>query len=180
MLIQRLRAVEQMIQRLGGVVAWATLMPLIAVSFSAIIVRRLFNIGSTRLQELQWYLFLALVMLSLGSVYLRDAHIRLDVLSERLTPRTRAWIELVGVIGVLTPFCLILIVNGGDFAHTAFMVGERSRADLGLPMRWIPKSMLPVGGLLLLLAGLITAVRQAMFLLAHPREPSRNAAARAS
>lgn len=176
MLIQRFRAVEESVQRFGAVVAWATVIPLIAVSVYAIVARRLFNIGSMRLQELQWYLFLALVMLSLGAVYLRDAHIRLDVVSERLSPRTRAWIELGGVIVILAPFCLVLISSGGEFAHTAFKLGERSRADLGLPMRWIPKSMLPLGGLLLLVAGVTVAVRRSMFLAGRGPESSRESA----
>ena len=62
--IQRVRAVEHVFQRFGAAVAWATLIPLITVSVYAIIARRLLGIGSMRLQELAWYLFLALVMLS--------------------------------------------------------------------------------------------------------------------
>ena len=79
--------------------------------------------------------------------------------------RTRAWIEVLGCVLIIVPFCLLLIVYGGEFALGAFATGERSRAGLGLPMRWIIMSTLPLGGLLLLLAGLSIAVRNGAFLL---------------
>lgn len=146
------------------IVAWATLIPLIGVSIYDMVGRQFFNTGSMRLQELQWHFFMALVMLSLGHVYLRDGHVRIDILRDHMRPRTRAWIELAGCLVVLVPFCLMLIVFGGELAHGAFVTGERSRAPLGLPMRWIIVSGLPLGGLLLLVAGLSIAWRNCLFL----------------
>jgi TRAP-type mannitol/chloroaromatic compound transport system permease small subunit len=172
--------VERTIERLGIAVAWATVLPLIAVSVYDIVARRVFNTGSMRLQELAWYLFLALIMLSQGYAYLREAHVRIDVVSDRFGPRPRAWIELAGTVFVLVPFCLLLIVYGGEYAMRAWMTGERSRADIGLPMRWLPKSTLPVGGVLLLLAGLIVALRNALFLAGRAAEPARDTAPRAA
>lgn len=173
------RDLERGVAWLGVVVAWATLMPLIGVSVYDMVGRQFFNTGSTRLQELQWHLFMALVMLCLGSVYLRDGHVRIDILRDRMQQRTRAWIELLGCLLVLAPFCLMLIVFGGELAHGAFLTGERSRAPLGLPMRWIIVSSLPLGGLLLLVAGLCIAWRNALLLAgrassAAPDNPMTN------
>lgn len=86
--------------------------------------------------------------------------------------RTRAWIELSGCLLVLVPFCMVLIIHGGELALNAFATAERARALLGLPMRWIIKSTLPVGGLLLLLAGLSIAIRNAMFLAGRAADPA--------
>lgn len=159
------RTLERGMAWLGVVVAWATLIPLIAVSVYDIVGRQFFNTGSTRLQELEWHFFLALVMLCLGWAYLRDAHVRIDVVRHHIGPFTRAWIELLGCLAILVPLCVLLIVHGGEFALRAFATGERSRAAMGLPMRWIIMSTLPAGGLLLLLAGLSIAARNAMFLI---------------
>ena len=158
------RVLERSIAGVGVFVAWATLIPLIGVSVYDMVGRQFFNTGSTRLQELQWHFFMALVMLSLGHVYLRDGHVRIDILRDHMRPRTRAWIELVGCLVVLVPFCLTLIVFGGELAHGAFVTSERSRAPLGLPMRWIIISSLPLGGLLLLVAALSIAWRNCLFL----------------
>ena len=111
-------------------------------------------------------------MLGLGYAYLRDAHVRIDVVRDRLSPRTRAWTELAGCLLVLVPFCMMLIVHGGEIAVDSFVAREHARSPLGLPMRWIIKSALPVGGLLLLLAGFCVAVRNAMFLAGRVAEPA--------
>ena len=166
------RMLERGIIWLGAVVAWVTLIPLIAVSVYDMVGRQFFHVGSTRLQELEWHFFLAVVMLGLGYAYLRDAHVRIDILRDRLTLRTRAWIELFGCLLVLVPFCMMLIVHGGELALNSFVTTERARAPLGLPMRWIIKSTLPVGGLLLLLAGLSVAIRNAMFLAGRAAGPA--------
>lgn len=166
------RALERGIVWLGALAAWLTLVPLIAVSVYDMIARQFFHVGSTRLQELEWHLFLAVVMLSLGYAYLRDAHVRIDLVRERLKPRTRAWIELFGCVLVMAPFCMMLIIHGGELALNSFDTMERARAPLGLPMRWIIKSTLPVGGLFLLLAGLSVATRNAMFLAGRAASPA--------
>ncbi len=166
------RVLERGIIWIGALVAWVTLIPLIAVSVYDMIGRQFFRVGSTALQELEWHFFLTLVMLGLGYAYLRDAHVRIDIVRDHLMPRTRAWVELVGCLLVLIPFCLILIVHGGQFVLNSFATAEGARAALGLPMRWIIKSALPVGGLLLLLAGLSVAVRNAMFLAGRATGPA--------
>lgn len=166
------RGLERGIVSLGALVAWLTLIPLIAVSVYDMIGRQFFHVGSTRLQELEWHFFLAVVMLGLGYAYVSDAHVRIDILRDRMTPRMRAWVELLGSLLVLVPFCMILIVHGGELALNSFLENERARAPLGLPMRWIIKSALPVGGLLLLLAGLSVAIRNAMFLTGRAAGPA--------
>lgn len=166
------RGLERGIIWVGALVAWLTLIPLIAVSVYDMIGRQFFHVGSTRLQELEWHFFLAVVMLGLGYAYLRDAHVRIDIVRDRMTLLTRAWIELFGCLLVLVPFCMMLIVHGGEITWNSFVTTERARAPLGLPMRWIIKSALPVGGLLLLLAGASVAVRNAMFLAGRATEPA--------
>jgi len=166
------RILERGIIWFGALIAWITLIPLIAVSVYDMIGRQFFHVGSTRLQELEWHFFLAVVMLGLGYSYLRDAHVRIDILRDRLKLRTRAWIELFSCLLVLIPFCMVLIVHGGELTLNSFDTMERARAPLGLPMRWIIKSALPVGGLLLLLAGLSVATRNAMFLARRAAGPA--------
>ncbi len=163
-LLRACRALERGILRFGALVAWLTLVPLIAVSAYDIVGRQFFNTGSTRLQELEWHFFLVLVMLCLGWAYLHDAHVRIDIVRQRLSARVRAWIELFGYVFILLPFCVLLITYGGDVALRAFTTGERSRAAMGLPMRWIIMSAVPIGGLLLLLAGLTIAIRNWLLL----------------
>ncbi len=114
------------------------------------------HLGSTRLQELEWQLHMALFMLWIGAAYVRNAHVRIDLAVSRCTPRTRAWIELVCLLVFALPYCLVLLNYGADFAWKAWVTGEGSESATGLPWRWIPKAIMEFGLFLLLVA--ITAV----------------------
>jgi len=167
------------IGRVEAAVAWCCTLPamvilplLVGVSIYDIVGRQFYNTGSTRLQELEWHLFLTLVMVSIGYAYLRDIHVRIDVFRNRATDRTKAIVEIVGYFVALVPFCLVIVVYGSELAAMAFTTGERSRAAMGLPMRWVIKSTLPCGALILLLAGSCALVRNILFLRAEEPRPA--------
>jgi TRAP-type mannitol/chloroaromatic compound transport system permease small subunit len=102
--------------------------------------------------------FLALVMTSFGYAYAARAHVRLDLLSRRLSPRCNAWIELGGSLLVLVPLCAVLVLDGTESAWRSFQLGERW-ADTGWPVQWLLRAWIPAGFLLLLLAALASALR---------------------
>ena len=149
----------------------------LVVSITYVVGRRLFNVPITPLQELEWHFFFALVFLTLGAALLADRHVRIDIVRDRLSPRSRAWIEIVGFVIALLPFCAALIYFGTTAAWESFLIGERSRVALGLPWRWIIKSFVPLGGLLLLLSGIVVTGRNVEVLLSK-RGSERLAGAR--
>lgn len=154
------------LERLGGlvrtvgVVAACILIPgQILVALLYLGGRRFFRLPITPLQELEWHFFFALVFLTIGAALLADRHVRIDIVRERLSERARARIEIAGFFLALMPCCVALVYFGGLGAWDAFITGERSRAGLGLPWRWIVKSTIPIGGLLLFSAGLVITAR---------------------
>ncbi len=121
------------------------------------------GMGSTRLQELEWHLHTALFSFWLGTAYVKNAHVRIDIALAGAAPRTQAWIELLGVLVFALPYCIVAIYFSYDFTHTAWQFNESSDSATGLPWRWIPKGIITLG-LILLLAGVVsvglrTAVR---------------------
>jgi TRAP-type mannitol/chloroaromatic compound transport system permease small subunit len=151
--------------RVAGLGAAYILLPIqIVLSVGYVIARQFFHFQLTPWQELEWHLFFALVFLTLGNAYLADRHVRIDIVRDRMSERTRAMIEIAGFFLALLPFALVLIYLGTTPAWDSFMVGERSRAPLGLPYRWIIKSMIPVGALLLLLSGVVVTLRNVRIL----------------
>src|SRR5574341_689832 len=88
------------------------------------------------LKETIALLFFALVMSSLGLGYLREAHVRIDLLSKRLSQRARAAFELAGCLGVVLPLCIILIAYGADAAWRSYLQGERL-AFGDWPLQWV-------------------------------------------
>jgi len=143
-----------------GIVAACTLIPAqIVVGVSYLTSRKFSQFSITPLQELEWHFFFVLVFLTLGAALLADRHVRIDIVRERLPPRLRAIIEIIGFFVALLPFCVALIYLGGQDAYTSFVTGERSSAALGLPYRWIIRSTIPIGAALLLTAGFVGLVR---------------------
>ncbi|MGH6926414.1 MAG: TRAP transporter small permease subunit [Propylenella sp.] len=124
---------------------------------------------STRLQEMEWHLHAVLFLACLGFAYARDAHVRIELVRERLGPRTRVWIELAACFLFLVPYCYVVVLYGFDFARNSFTILERSSAQTGLEYRFIIKSFLPFGFLVLALAGLSVALKCIVYLFG-PRE----------
>ena len=110
--------------------------------------------------ELQWHLFGAMLMLTLAYAVSTDRHVRVDVVSSRLSPRGRLWVEVVGDLCLLLPMCLVMIDRSLPLLELSWRTGERSNED-GLTDRWLIKSFAPLGFALM---GLVGATRIARHL----------------
>ena len=124
--------------------------------------------GSTRLQELEWHLHAILFCTWLGFAYVRDVHVRIDVFTARLDPRTRAWIELSGCLVLALPYVFIALPYAHDFFMVSFLQNESSDAPNGLAFRWIVKGFLYFAFWSVLLAVISVAIRQVAFLAGRP------------
>ena len=60
----------------------------------------------------------------------------------------------------------MIIYYGIDFVYRSFNLNEVSAALTGLSHRWIIKSFIPLGMLLLLLAGLSILIKNVIFIVA--------------
>ena len=148
-----------------GYIACFVLLPLqIVTALTYIVGRQFFDIPATPLQELEWHLFTACVFFTIGFAYLQDRHVRIDIVRERLGARTRAWIELIGFVIAVLPFCALFIWQGSVETWASFVAGERSRAALGLEYRWVIRATVPLGALLLLIAGILVFQRNVKLL----------------
>lgn len=165
-LSDRIMWLIEWIGRMGALLA----LPLMFVIVYDIVSRKLlslypalsgsvWHVSSTKLQEAEWHLHAVLFLLCLGYAYLRDRHVRIELVRDRFSPHLRAAIELAGCLLFLLPYCYLVISFGIDFAARAFHSGEVSAALTGLPHRWLIKAMLPLGFSILALAALATSLR---------------------
>lgn len=150
---------DRIITKIGKVAAWAGL-ALILVTIFDVVTRRFFVLGSTKLQELEWHFHTILFAFCLGYAYLKDAHVRIDLVRENLKERTQWWIEVFGCLFFLLPFCGLVIWFGIDFVERAYSTNEVSASATGLTHRWIIKSAIPLGFALLALAGITILLRK--------------------
>ncbi|MFP6654194.1 MAG: TRAP transporter small permease subunit, partial [Myxococcota bacterium] len=124
--------IENFLDRIASACSWVWL-ALIAVITSAVVLRFVFGIGSIELEEMQWHLYAAGFLVGIVACSRRDRHVRVDVLRERLSPRTRDWIDHYGILILQLPFLMLVLVSAVPFALDSFMVGERSVSAGGLP-----------------------------------------------
>ena len=135
------------------------LLVLTGVILYDVIGRRFFATGSFKLQELEWHLHGAVAVLAFGYAYLRDVHVRIDILAHRMSRPFRLRMEVAAILLFLVPFMALLLWFGIDFTWRAFVRGEGSNSGIGLPNRWIIKAAIPLSALVTLLAGLSVALR---------------------
>jgi TRAP-type mannitol/chloroaromatic compound transport system permease small subunit len=121
-------------------------------------------LSPTRLQEFEWHLHAVIFLLAYGLAYLDGAHVRVDVWRDHRGPRTRGWIEVIGILLLALPFCAVLVYHSWHFVVTAYVQNEGSVSITGVPHRWIVKSFVFVGLVLLASSILATLMRLVVYL----------------
>lgn len=144
---------------------WIVLMLLIVGN---VLMRYIFGTNYIALEELQWHLFAVGFMLALSYCFLHDGHVRVDVLAEHFQPKTRAVIEIIGILVLFLPFCYLILSYAYPFVERSYRINEVSAAPGGLPMRWIIKSVILLAFGLLFMAGLARMIRAFAFLTGFP------------
>jgi TRAP-type mannitol/chloroaromatic compound transport system permease small subunit len=143
------RAIDAMNTLIGKLTMWLVLAAVL-ISAGNAVVRKAFNIGSNAFLEIQWYLFAAVFMLGVGYVMLKNAHVRIDFISSKLSKRTNAIIDAIGIVVFTIPLSIIMINLGWPVFMRAWVSGEMSQNAGGL-IRWPVMLLMPLGFSILLL-----------------------------
>jgi len=137
------RMIDAITERIGKAMGWLILGAVMVSSINAL-VRFSINRSSNAWLELQWYLFGAVVLLGAAYTFKANEHIRIDILSSRLSKRTRDWIDVMGHLVFLMPLCIIIMWLGWPFFLRSFAQGEVSSSAGGLIV-WPAKLLVPLG-----------------------------------
>lgn len=168
------RLVDKLNTFVGKSVTWLTLV-VVLVSAGNATVRKVLHTSSNAWLELQWYLFGAIFLLASGYTLLKNEHVRVDILAQKLSQRAQIWIEILGVIFFLMPACVLIMWLSWPVFVDSYVTNEMSSNPGGL-IRWPVKLLIPVGFFLLVLAGLSHLIKCIAFLLGKgpdPRERDR-------
>lgn len=142
----------------GRFVAWL-LIPMLLLAVGLVVARYAFGLGSIALQESVLWMHASIFMLGSAWTLQQGKHVRVDVLSARASLRTRAWIELLGCVFLLLPFCAFMLWISLDYVAASWQLGESSREPGGLPALYLLKALIPASAILLLLQGLSEALK---------------------
>lgn len=140
-----------------GVIVWA------------VVARYVFGQGSVFLEEVEWHLAGIGWLLGLGYTLVADDHVRVDVIHERLSLKAQSWIELLGLVFLLSPFLCVVIYELIPYTVSSWEVGEISQAPAGLSYRWALKGAIAVGFILIQIAAISRLLKTTAVLFGFPR-----------
>jgi TRAP-type mannitol/chloroaromatic compound transport system permease small subunit len=170
-LLKLSKAIDGLNTFVGKYVIWLILGSTVISAINAII-RKVFSVSSNAYLEVQWYLFAASFLLAAGYTLLNGEHVKIDVVSSRLTKRTQIGIDIFGFVAFLIPLCIAILYFSIPFVTKGFASGEMSSNAGGL-IRWPVYAMLPLGFGLLLLQAVSELIKRIAFLMGLIEDPTQ-------
>jgi len=160
---------DKFVTGVGEVVMWVNVILVIAI-ISQVAMRYAFGISYPKLDELQWHLYALTTMIGISYALSTDSHVRVDILRLNFSHRAQRVIEIFGIVVLLLPFCWLMIDQGLDYFKDSYRVSERSDSPIGLPARWLLKSVIPISFVLLATAAVARLIHDVYMLATNADE----------
>lgn len=157
MLNKLIHTINNINEFIGRSIAWC-LLAMVIITFFNVVLRYGFNLGAIAAQESVIYLHAFVFMLALAYTYKHDAHVRVDVFYTNFSVTQKAWVDLLGTIILLLPFCFYMIISSWEYTHNSWKLLEGSAEAGGLPFVYILKTLIPVMPALLALQALVVVL----------------------
>ena len=162
-LLRLSRMIDRLLHWCAAAGAWCGVFLICVVCYDVVTrylgVPKLFGWTSTMLQESEYWLHSFLIVLVVGYAYHRQAHVRIDLVRETLSTRTKFWLEAVGIALFLIPYAVLGAWLAWPYVVQSFLSGEISKSQTGLSHIWILKSGMIALYVLLLLAGISQLIK---------------------
>ncbi len=172
-----MRGIYHSIERLntwvGERVMWLT-SALVVLIFADVVLRYLFSSTSAWVMELEWHLFALIFLLCAGYTLNHDQHVRVDLFYTRMTQKGKAWVDFLGTLFFLLPWCAIVIYTSFKYAENSFVFREMSPDPGGLPARYLIKFAITVGFSLLMLQGVALILKSLRTILISEQKPKQD------
>ena len=152
--------IESVIDLFGKVASWLTLSIVLLIVVN-VILRYSMSLGSVWAQDVEWHLLAAMILFGISFSLLRGDNVRVDLFYANDTPQKKYIVDLVSAILtiIIAVFFVKLSIN---YVGQSFSIGEKSPDPGGIPMRWLVKSLIPIGFSLLALQGFAEMLRVIM------------------
>ncbi|MDP1693617.1 MAG: TRAP transporter small permease subunit [Burkholderiaceae bacterium] len=162
--------IDGLTERIGRLIYWLILVAVLVSAGNAVI-RYAFNMSSNAWLELQWYLFSAVFLFCAGYALLHNQHVRIDVISGRMSKRVQIWIDILGTVFFLLPMAITIMWLSWPVFVDAYQHNEVS-TNVGGLLIWPARLMVPVGFFLLVLQGLSELIKRIAFLRGLSPDPT--------
>ena len=186
MLLLLEKTIDRLMDLIGHISSALLIMLTLIISYN-VISRYAFNRSSIALDELSWHIYSSLFLLGISYALKTESHVRVDIVFENLSARTKAIINAVGALVLLFPLCLITIYYGWNFMIESYQwgehadtfsgwitqlfttgIGEKSSDPGGLLNRFLIKGMVPLSFVFLALSSVSFFIKNLSILLHNP------------
>jgi len=164
------RAIDAATERIGHTIYWLILVTVL-ISAANATVRKLFNYSSNSFLEIQWYLFSAIFLFLAGYTLKNNEHVRIDIVTGRMSARTRAWIDIFGTLFFLLPMAYLIMRLSWPIFVDTWERGEVSTNAGGLII-WPARLLVPIGFFLLIVQAISELIKRFAFLRGMIPDPS--------
>jgi TRAP-type mannitol/chloroaromatic compound transport system permease small subunit len=164
------RLIDRMTERIGHTIYWLVLVAVL-ISAANATVRKIFNYSSNSFLEIQWYLFSLIFLFLAGYTLKNNEHVRIDIITGRLSARARAWIDVFGTLFFLLPMAFLIMWLSWPVFVDAWERNEVSTNAGGLIV-WPARLMVPIGFFLLIVQAFSELIKRFAFLRGMIPDPS--------
>ena len=162
LLLSLSRTIDAATERIGRTVYWLVLVAVL-ISAANATVRKIFNYSSNSFLEIQWYLFSLIFLFCAGYTLKNNEHVRIDIITNRLSAQARAWIDILGTLFFLLPMAGLIMFLSWPVFVDAWTRNEVSTNAGGLII-WPARLMVPVGFFLLIAQAVSELIKRIAFL----------------
>ena len=149
MLLKLEKITDKVIDFVGYLTGVLLILMILNVSFD-VGMRYIFHNSSIGMQEVEWHLFAVIILFGTGYALRHNAHVRVDFLYDRFSPKKKAWINVLGTIFFLLPLALLVIYGSIEYVMDSYTTNEISEDPGGLKYRWLIKAMIPLSFIFLI------------------------------
>jgi len=150
--------IDRMNEWMGKAVSWLIPVLILELVYDTVS-RYLFNAPTEWSYDISYMLYGTLFMFGAAHTLAVDKHVRIEIISDRVSPRTRAIIDAVCYVIFFFPAVGALLYFGTLFAVKSWHLLETSGESMWGPPIYPFKTVIPVAAALLLLQGVAQFVR---------------------
>lgn len=163
------RAIDRLNEWVGRTISWLAL-ALVLTTFSVAVLRYGFGVGWIWLQESYVWMHGTIIMVAAAYTLLHDGHVRVDIFYRTASARFRAWVNLIGMVGLLLPMLGVVWWATWPYVLLSWHRLEESREAGGMHGLFLFKTTMLIFCILLALQAIAGVIRS-IFILRNKPDP---------
>ncbi len=123
----------------GQSISWLTLL-MVLLTFGIVVLRYGFDMGWIAMQESVIYMYALVFLIGIPYTLKHDGHVRVDIFYSKMSPRSKARVNLLGTVFLLIPVTVFIAWVSWDYVAASWALKEESGEAGGLPGVYLLKA----------------------------------------